>query len=404
MKYVVDNGILNIEHIQKQLEYMKQQKLLDNHPYKIWQGKDGKWYTYLPDKEKGRILKKRNTEKEINNIVIQYQKTLLENPTLKEVFDEWNERRLRLNKISQSSYDRYRQTFERHYCEMGKRRIKDITPDEIEDFLEEEIARCDLTAKGFSGLKLITKGFLKRASKRKLIDLNITDLFNELDVSDTDFRKTIKEDYEEVFDEYETPIVEEYIMKNLDLTNIGILLMFVTGIRVGELSSLKYSDFHGNTFNIRRTETRYRTDDKNKNGNYIWFYGVKEYPKTEAGVRTVVIPNDYKWILKSLKQYNPNDGYIFERNGKRMNTNIFRRRLERICKKTNVYLKSPHKIRKTYVTILLDNKVDKNLITQQVGHSNILVSEQSYHRNRKNAERKTQILSSIPDFQMKQVN
>ena len=115
LKYVVDNGILNIEHIQKQLEYMKQQKLLDNHPYKIWQGKDGKWYTYLPDKEKGRILKKRNTEKEINNIVIQYQKTLLENPTLKEVFDEWNERRLRLNKISQSSYDRYRQTFRRIY-------------------------------------------------------------------------------------------------------------------------------------------------------------------------------------------------------------------------------------------------------------------------------------------------
>ena len=37
---------------------------------------------------------------------------------------------------------------------------------------------------------------LKRAKKRNLIDFNVEELMDELDVSDVEFKKTIKEDYE----------------------------------------------------------------------------------------------------------------------------------------------------------------------------------------------------------------
>ena len=83
-----------------------------------------------------------------------------------------------------------------------------------------------------------------------------------------------------------------------------------------------------------------------------------------------------------------------------MTTNCFRRRLETICKKLNIYRKSPHKIRKTYGTILLDNNVDKKLAENQMGHSDIIMTETRYHRNRRSVENKQEILSSIPDFAM----
>ena len=35
----------------------------------------------------------------------------------------------------------------------------------------------------------------------------------------------------------------EYLEDNLDIRNLGILLMFLTGIRVGELVTLKHEDF-----------------------------------------------------------------------------------------------------------------------------------------------------------------
>ena len=58
-----------------------------------------------------------------------------------------------------------------------------------------------------------------------------------------------------VFSNEEMPLMINYLKNNLDAKNIGILLMFATGIRVGELVTLKHDVFDGNTFKIRRTET-----------------------------------------------------------------------------------------------------------------------------------------------------
>ena len=44
--------------------------------------------------------------------------------------------------------------------------------------------------------------------------------------------------------------------------------------------------------------------------------------------------------------------------------------------------KSPHKIRKTYGSILLDNHIDNKLIIEQMGRTDIRCTEEHYHRNR----------------------
>ena len=83
-----------------------------------------------------------------------------------------------------------------------------------------------------------------------------------------------------------------------------------------------------------------------------------------------------------------------------MTTNTIRNRLWRVCKWTGIFNKSPHKARKTYVSILLDNKVDNNLILSVVGHADISCSENNYHRNRKKITQKAQIISNIEEFKL----
>lgn len=327
MRFIINNGMVNISDVQNGIEAMKREEVFKKHPYKIWEGKDGKWYTYLPDGE-GRKLKKRTTQKAIENDVIEYWKAKQENPTIEEVFHEWNDRRLELKKISQSSHLRFKQIFNRHYKDFGKKKIKSVVSQDIEEFLEEQIAQYELSAKAFSNLKTITKGFLKRAKKRNLIDMNVEELFQEMDTSESNFSKRIKEDCEEVFSEEELPKILSYLTENPDLKNLGILLMFLTGIRVGELVTLKHSDFDGNTFKIRRTETKY----VDENGKYV--YGVKDFPKSEAGVRTVIIPKSYSWVTNKLRLVNPFGEFIFVEVGdRRLTTNCMRRRMERVCDK-----------------------------------------------------------------------
>ena len=396
LRFIINNGMININDVQNSMEAMKREELLKKHPYKIWEGKDGKWYTYIPDEEKGRVQRERKSQKEIENLVISYWKGQMENPTITEVFNEWNDRRLELKKISNATHLRNLQIFNRHYKEFGSRKIKSVSTEDFEDFLEEQVSEKELTAKAFSNLKTVTRGLLKRAKKRKLITFNVEELFQDLDTSETDFRKVIKEDYEEVFSEDEMPVMIDYLKENLDAKNIGILLMFATGIRVGELVALKHDVFDGNTFKIRRTETRYMGED----GKYV--YSVKEFPKSEAGVRTVIIPDDYAWLYSKIKLLNPFGEYVFvDDKGKRMTTNCIRRRQEKNCKKLGMYRKSPHKIRKTYGTILLDHNVDNRLIMEQMGHTDISCTENHYHRNRRSIDAKSQIISSIPEFQAK---
>lgn len=106
LKYLIGDEIINIPNIQSIIEMTKRQELLNNHPYKIWCGSNGKWYTYLPDDNKGRILKKRNNKKDIEEAIISYWNEIINSPTIEEIFNEWNDYRLELKKISKSSHTR----------------------------------------------------------------------------------------------------------------------------------------------------------------------------------------------------------------------------------------------------------------------------------------------------------
>ena len=47
LQFIISNGIIDINDVRNCMEDMKKEELLKQHPYEIWQSKDGKWYTYL---------------------------------------------------------------------------------------------------------------------------------------------------------------------------------------------------------------------------------------------------------------------------------------------------------------------------------------------------------------------
>ena len=359
LNFAISQGIIDISSVQEKIEMTKREELLKKHIYKIWQSKDKNWYTYLPDEVKGRVQRKRKSQEEIEQVVIYYWKTEEENPTIDQVFNEWNDRKLELQQIGRATYIRNQQFYNRHYQKFGKRRIKGVSEDEFSDFLEAQIPEHKLKAKAFSGLKTITRGFLKRAKKK------------------------------------EFPRLLHYLCSNINVHNLGILLMCITGMRVGELVTIKYEDFISpNLVQIKRTETRFKDETD------TWRYEVKESPKTEAGNRIAIIPKYYSWIYQELRKENPFGEFVMsDENGERLRTSHIRRRLYAICRELGFDKeKGTHTCRRTYASILLDNNVDRSLITGQVGHTDIDCTEKHYHEDRKSPETKIKILSEIPDF------
>ena len=79
-------GIIDFDMLCQSVENMKRKEILSNHPYKIWQNKDGLWLTYLPDEKKGRVFRKRKTQEEIEDVVVEFYEKQKEEVYIRDVF------------------------------------------------------------------------------------------------------------------------------------------------------------------------------------------------------------------------------------------------------------------------------------------------------------------------------
>lgn len=390
LQYAVEHNMLDMDDIKKDVEMRKRESYIKMHPYRIWEGKDGKWRTYLPDKEKGRKLVKRSTEKDVKDVVAEYWRNEEENPTIRDLYDEWISDKLQREEIKKATKDRYDRQFEESLREFSKKRIKDVNEFDIEEAILTAIHEQKLTAKGYSNLRTLIYGVFKRAKKKKYIKFSITEVVADMEISRRSFRKIIRCENELIFSEDETQALINFIMnRDLDLLDLGILLYFKSGVRPGELVALKPEDVTGRVLHIHRTEVRYKTDD----GKNV--YEVRDFPKTEAGIRDVILPASAEWILKEIRRRNPFGNYLFEKNGKRIRTYTFTYRLKALCQKVGIVEKSLNKIRKTYGTILIDNGVDESLIISQMGHTDIRTTKQYYYKNRKTLQQKSKMIDQV---------
>lgn len=390
LKFALENGIIDETHVAEQIEMSKKERILRQHEYNIWQGSNGMWYTHLPDTTKGRIQKCSKTKEGLENKIVEHYKMLQTSPTINELHGRRLERRLKNGQISKATYYRYNMNYKKHFSEFGTQKWCDVGMEDWCDLLESEIARCNLTRKGFDNLKTTVSGIFKQAKREKLATFTFNEMYSEIE-EDLSFTKKIIRDCDEVYDEIETDKIVKYLTNNLDARNLVLLVLFISGARIGEIVSLKNDDIERKSFYVCRTETSFIENHKR-------IYGTKEYPKTENGVRNVVVPKQYEWVLLKCKALNPFGEYTFIEKGKVLNSEQVRQRLRVVCENLDIPYRPPHKIRKTYITILLDSMIDKNLITNQVGHSDIVISETHYHRNRKTIDKKQQILDTIAEF------
>lgn len=393
LKFAIENGMFDTALVQEKIEMQRREELLKKHPYAIWEDKNGIWHTYLPSADKGRVPKKRKNKEDLIKLIVEFWKEETENPTVRDIFYQWLDDKLAYHEISKATYDRYETDFRRYFMndeKFGEQKVKNITEEDIESFIKKTIADLSLTSKAYGNFRTLIYGIFKKC--KRSMNFSITQVVGDMQISKKSFKKNIKESQYEVFNEEELKIITDYLVKNKDIINLGILLIFSSGIRVGELCTLKWGDVEGNVLKIRRTETIYK-EEKGKN-----IYGVKEFPKTDAGVRNVVIPTKDMWIVKEIRKLNPFGSYLFERDGERLKALFFRKRLYKICDMIGIVKKSPHKVRKTYGTILLDSGIDQRLVLDQMGHADILCSENYYHRNRKDTDKKTEIINSISEL------
>ena len=276
LQEAIQNNIIDISHLRIAVDDMKKKELLSQHTFAITQGKDGRWSTRVVLDDGTKVVRHRKTREELEQYLINFYKEKQEAIYIDYVYHTWMNEKLEYGEIKKQSYDRYNSEFERFFtkdCLLMSKKFKNISELDLECFIKTTIRDLGLTRKAYSGLVTLLNGIFKYGKKLGLTQISISSFIKDLYLPSNIFRKNYKDRRHEVFMEDEIPVIVSYLKEHPDMWNLGLLLQFQTGARIGEISALKKEDIESNSIKIRRTEIKVKVNDK-------WTTVVSELPKT----------------------------------------------------------------------------------------------------------------------------
>lgn len=402
LSFAISQGIINLDDVRNSMKEKERQRILSNHPYSVFQDKDGRWKTTVKDeskKSKRRIIAKQ-TEEELYNEIVKYYTTKEDDlyiqqnlPTLNNMFGEWLNYKAKHSESS-SYARRIKNDWNKYYAndEIINIPVSDLTFIKLDSWVHDLIKREKLTKKQYYNLTVIIRQMLDYMVEKGYVDNNP---FNRIKVNNKLFTACQKpKSITQVFDtntekEIKRLALERYNNNNHAITPLAILFNFSLGLRVGELVALKWSDIDGNYLNIRHMEiAKYVVKD---DGNVIKDgCEVVDYVKSDAGVRVLYLNKEAKNILNLVKKRSIEFGYYDEdfifvssQSSKRLTTGSINKYLYGLCDEINIQRKSSHKIRKTYISSLFDNGLNINKIREIAGHEDERTSLNNYCFDRK---------------------
>lgn len=383
LQFAVENGMIDVNDVRKQIEMNEKKEILKAHSSKIWQSSDNKWYTFVPDESKnnGRKLIKRKTKVDLENYLVAFYKDYYELQTIEKTYNEWVQKKIKFDEISKQTVDRYNTDFDKFFKEYKDTNIKCVTEDFLDDFIINNIKKYNLKAKAWSNLRILIRGIFLFAKKRGYTNINIILYLQELDLSKKIFNHDKKPEENIIYSEQEVEKIIEYLSDSSNLYDLAILFAIYTGMRVGEIVALKWEDINKNYIHVNRTQIRYKDT---ATGRMI--YEIRDFPKTEAGIRDIVIVSELNKIIKKLHSINPFSEYVFNKNGECIKKCAVRAKLYRICEKLGFPKKGMHGFRRYFATKLINAGIEESIIISQMGHTDFLTTKSFYYKNNKDKE------------------
>lgn len=165
-----------------------------------------------------------------------------------------------------------------------------------------------------------------------------------------------------------------YLMKNISGKNLGIFLCLFTGLRIGELCALRWSDisFERRTIHIHQTIQRLQTEDGSGRKTAILI----STPKSECSIRTIPLPGNVQQVIE---QNFPNrQGYVLTGNSSYMEPRTLQKHFQKVLKEAQISPVKFHALRHTFATRCVEVGFDVKSLSEILGHSNVSITMNRY--------------------------
>lgn len=400
-----ERGIINVDGEMLEEIAMKTkeiQQIKKKHKYPIYHSEKSGYFTMVEDDSAPggkRKIRKVNEEKLYEAL----KEVYLEKPiTLRDVYEKWLD--YKKTPYNDATIWRIEREWNAYYLkeplsqELLDIPMEKITSLKLREWCEEMIKKhspCD--KKKFSRITTIMNQCFEFASDedRAYIKENVWPRARKKIRGGLIINPGTPSDESQVFSDEERETLDKLVHEDLikykkapTSAGLQILFMLQTGLRIGECCGLKWSDVRNGRLYVTRQANNSRVIEKTK---------------SSSGTRDIPLTNKALEILEEVKEFNEAQGFdkewIFQSNNPtydyRLSYNAADRKLRKLCERMDSVIKSPHKLRKTTLSILLDSsEVNDRTVQRFAGHKDLSTTLQYYSFERKSKEEQAIAISN----------
>lgn len=166
------------------------------------------------------------------------------------------------------------------------------------------------------------------------------------------------------------------VINSLDSRSAGIIFTLHTGVRIGELCALKWSDIDLSDSSVYIHKTLERVFDKDLDGRGASKI-ITSSPKTQSSIRTVPLSSFICQILRQIDCNNPK-AYLLTNTERYIEPVNYRHFYQSFIKKNNLPYIKFHGLRHTFATRLIENGVDCKTVSELLGHASVNMTMNLY--------------------------
>lgn len=281
--------------------------------------------------------------------------------TFSQIFDEWY-KSIKHN-VKESTAANYVMKAQKHIIPFfNEKSIGSVVSSDIYGFIEQK-KQSGLSSRYISDIIILMKSIFKYA-------VRIYHIFNPMDEVSLSHKKATEI---KLLDTDEQCKLQQYIAENPNNTTLGIALCMSTGIRIGELCALTWSDIDikKRILTVRKTIQRIQTPTEERKTKII----ITE-PKSESSKRCIPIPECMVNFLEKFKSISKN--YLISGNEKPVEPRTMQYRFSKILKNVKVPSVHFHALRHIFASNCVKLGFDIKTLSEILGHSSVEITLNRY--------------------------
>lgn len=290
------------------------------------------------------------------------------------LYREWGIKWLEYKKdyIKESTYANYSNIMYNHLIpDFNTTYLSDINHEMLQDYILKKlnhgsIDNSSLSQKSVKDIMMVLKNSLKYAMNLQIIpQVNL----------EFKYPKINKKSKIYILSKREQKKITQYILEKPTPRSIGILISLYSGMRIGEICALKWSDIDlkNNIIHVNKTLQRVYLKDSN---NDITSSIVVSTPKTLTSNRDIPMNKEFVDIIKPLKINSKY--YVLTSTIDCLEPRAYRKYFASMLKKLKIKHINFHSLRHTFATNCINLGVDYKTVSELLGHSDINITLNLY--------------------------